>query len=1117
MTNPARAWLAEFRLMNLDLRRTLDGRPLYSYQVTQSEYLELNIILQKKPIMSGNSIHITDWAACFCLYVAENFRREYEGSWSWDPIWKNLGYELSIQEYQDLVERGLKKWNRPMRYFARGRNFLGSLFAEGGLPWQLVQTGHGFGVLVRKGLAQYYNIKAVGQPLTLLMSDNANRLPQSFRNLETYQLLAGIVQQLIYLVENYPIQDQENPAAYLDQKKPTWRSEFPIPLDEQNARNLINEWLKSANEQHQQQSQKSKDIQTLYCIHQLILNDDINHWNIQTSVYLPKKIEFSIESMLPTSTRFELAFYEGEKMVHKAGIAYAEVDTKNNKVILSILLQKHELMRYVINEPVKLCFFQSGVNRHSILINDSALMFGELPIVFECKNDEWIFLRQASCKTQNNLVRANLPIHSSIISGDHTVLGLPKDGTRWVDITSDTTLRIDSDTYRICLQQNATDANINITGHICIYNTVPSLVYYGLPQISINEQNDVPEQWSFEMNGSPLTLPIRQRKTAFAGLVDFRIFGEEKENLVRQKFGVLPVGFSIAAYPCLGHVPAKFVIKQAMGLPLFILEENITYSKTNSAEGIEIHMTPQLDSRPAIVTLLIGSPNSPVRIILPYPYEGAELLNEQQKTVNSTELSLNDLLGLRLNINSIGRIQQRAVIELSLMRSHELPIKRSFLTDYYQSTISISLFNYQEEIIQLLSAGEDQDAYVKICVIQSSKLLKQVNIRRYQSILKKVSSQRFSLEYACPKLQDEQQLHLRAMLLSNPKQQIEVPTIYSHGAATGEFEVSCDLERDGPWLIFSTNDSTTKTRPFLYISPNSDHIESETLLKIKSLHHAAQLFHPIYRPHLIEQQIRHMADNLSHSGWQYLSDLKTDYQHLALSTFEAWRELARQPLSLAISLFKLEFDYAFCERIQQELAVLWGTISVQVWVMAYSRFKAWLSEQGLPDALVTQVLMNREQTLHGIVSGFEFIKSYLQAPIPTNLQPAPLGVVSLWYQELRQRNAQENAWPNELGMSIKDWMLQQNLPTTIRTLSLNEETDAVTYLPIFMAFVSTGRANLQDLKFPLQDLKFQISLTTDFDRIAWYSPVHAMMVSHLLAELHSATNTLQKFNKKVTG
>lgn len=50
------------------------------------------------------------------------------------------------------------------------------------------------------------------------MSDNANRLPQSFRNLETYQLLAGIVQQLIYLVENYPIQDQENPAAYLDQK-----------------------------------------------------------------------------------------------------------------------------------------------------------------------------------------------------------------------------------------------------------------------------------------------------------------------------------------------------------------------------------------------------------------------------------------------------------------------------------------------------------------------------------------------------------------------------------------------------------------------------------------------------------------------------------------------------------------------------------------------------------------------------------------------------------------------------------------------------------------------------------------------------------------------------------
>ena len=1107
MTNPARAWLAEFRLMNLDLRRSLDGRPLYSYQVTQSEYQQLKMILQKKPNMSGNSIYLTDWAACFCLYVAENFRREYEANWSWDPIWKNLGYELPVQDYQRFVELGLKKWNRPMRYFAKGRNFLGSLFAEGGLPWLLVQTGHGFGVLVRKGLAEYYNTKAVGQPLTLLMSDYASRLPQSFRNLETYQLLAGIIEQLIYLVENYPIQDQEDPAAYLDQKKSTWRSEFPIPLDEQNARNLINEWLKSANEQHRLQTQKSKDIQLLSCSHLLNTFDDldVNNWNIQTSVYLPKKIELSIDCAHLTSTRFELVFYEGERIIKKAGVAYAEIDQQNNKVVVSILSQKFDLTRDAVNEPVKLCFFQSGINRHSVLIDDSALMLGQLPVIFECKNDEWLFLRQASCKTQGNMVCVNIPADSKIIFGDYSVLGKLADGSQWIKFTSDATLVIDSDRYRIRLQQNINEANFRIVGQVCLYNTVPPLVYYGLPQVRIDDQGDIPSHWSVEMNGKPIILPIRQRNDGFAGLVDYRILGEEKENLGRQRFGVLPVGFSITSYTSSGRVPAKLIIKQAQALPISIVQNDIVSSKIETTEGVEINITPKYDSRPTIVTLLIGSPNAPVRIILPYPHEGAELINEHQIRVNSTELSLDELLGLSLNINTANQIQQKAILQISLIRSTGSTIKRSFVTDSYQSAISISLFNYQEEIIQLLSAGEDQDAYVQICIIQSGKLLKQLNIRRYQSVLKKVSSQRFRLEYAALKEQQEQEnIQLRALLLSNPKQQIDIPTIYSHGAATGEFEVSADLERDGPWLIFSTHDSTTRIRPFLYISANEYPIEPEALLNVKSLHRAAELFHPIYRPNLIKQQITAMATNLSNSGWQYLFDLKTDYQHLALSTFEVWRELVRQPLSLALGLFKLEFDYFFCERIQQELAVLWDTISIQVWVTAYAQFKSWLVEQGLPDVLIAQVLANREQTLHGVVSGFEFIKPYLQAPIPEKLQPAPLQALPFWYQNMRHRNAQEKYWPNDLGEPIKNWILQQDLPHAIKNLSLTEETDAVTYLPIFMAFVSTERATLRDLNFPSQHLKFQISLTADFDRVAWYSPVHALMVCYLLAESQHA-------------
>jgi hypothetical protein len=286
----------------------------------------------------------------------------------------------------------------------------------------------------------------------------------------------------------------------------------------------------------------------------------------------------------------------------------------------------------------------------------------------------------------------------------------------------------------------------------------------------------------------------------------------------------------------------------------------------------------------------------------------------------------------------------------------------------------------------------------------------------------------------------------------------------------------------------------------LYIASANQENRHEALLEVKSLHHAAELFHPIDRPNLIRLQIQDMTDTIGHSGWQYLSDLKTHYAHLPLSTFETWRELARQPHALALGLFRLEFDYAFCERIQQELAVLWDEVAIQVWISAYTQFKTWLCEQGLPDALVTQLLANREQTLHGVVSGFESIKSYLKEPEPANLKPTPLPALSIWHQDLRRKNANNTAWPDALGSALKAWVLQQNLPSTIKNLSLSEETDAVIYLPIFMAYVSTKRARLSDLRIPLHHFKFQIGITADFDRISWYTPVHTMMVCYLLAQ-----------------
>src|SRR5690606_5774682 len=133
----SKAWLSEL-LFTRELFQGPTGLPLYSYQVTEEEYLSLCKLLKTNRAYAFNPIHSTYWAACFCLYVAETFRREYdasEGGWKWDIFEKRISCEFSHIERGKLVEHGLERyWKRPIRQRERGRDLLGSLFAEGGLP-----------------------------------------------------------------------------------------------------------------------------------------------------------------------------------------------------------------------------------------------------------------------------------------------------------------------------------------------------------------------------------------------------------------------------------------------------------------------------------------------------------------------------------------------------------------------------------------------------------------------------------------------------------------------------------------------------------------------------------------------------------------------------------------------------------------------------------------------------------------------------------------------------------------------------------------------------------------------------------------------------------------------
>jgi hypothetical protein len=81
------------------------------------------------------------FAAMFCVYAAETFRRRHAGGpWKWETVFAEI--EHVTPEYQSIyawVEKGLQHFDRELLKRRNGdREFLVTLACEGGLPLRLL-------------------------------------------------------------------------------------------------------------------------------------------------------------------------------------------------------------------------------------------------------------------------------------------------------------------------------------------------------------------------------------------------------------------------------------------------------------------------------------------------------------------------------------------------------------------------------------------------------------------------------------------------------------------------------------------------------------------------------------------------------------------------------------------------------------------------------------------------------------------------------------------------------------------------------------------------------------------------------------------------------------------
>ena len=1094
--NPLKAWLAEF-LFTRGMFRGPNEKPLYGYQVSEHEYLSLKEELRQNFELASHPIYSGNWAACFCLFVAEYFRREYDaqdGGWSWAGPEKRLGHNLSTQQHATMTSKGLEYWGRPIRQRECGRDWLGSLFAEGGLPWMLVQSEtHGFGRAVRKGLKHYYRTEGGRRTTSDLMADCENYLPQTFRNLETRQLLAAIVEQLMSLAKHYPLKDQADPAAYLDQHNPGWPSDFPIPLDEENARSLINEWLKDAVQRRQERTEVKAKASYFSCEHHL--HGQLPAWHIRSELLLPSETSLAIDLSQLSTTRLELGFYEGEQLLARGGAVYGQLVEDGLKVRFPN--PQITLTRKNIRETVSLRLLENGRPVHIFHFDDSAFDIDEQPLVFESRSDTWCLVGSATCALTASSVRIRLP--QSAVVEDGTALELAREGSGacWIEASEDLCIRKADELYLIELNQAAEAAlKPSLAGTFALFDSNPSTIFIGWPRLELPAKFLYRQDQLLQFaNGQDLS---GMRNSNRAGFMRYCIRSVQGKTLLHRGFGVLPDSFSLSLFPAINNQPARMLVRNGQTLQMQIRDSNLTTRDGESDQGRLIYLHAKGGEPPATFTLEISSDSSvePVQLRLPYPFQGARLIGSDDKPSSNRELILDELLGMRIALSSGLTQGQDFHLQLELISQAKPNPKRHYVIRVGQTPLLLNLFSYQSDMLQMLGAVNEQDAYIQLTLETEQRLLR-FNVRRYNGCIQWEDSSIFSIT-AIASTAILSNVKVEAMLLPDPKRTpVQVTERTSEGVGTGCFVPSNAMEGNGPWLLYPAKGSVVQFRPQLYIHSTNF---AESSGEVHSLHRATQLFHPQRAPQVIDEQMESMASDLNHSGWQYLADIKQNFSNLPLCSFESWLSLSRNPAALAAAVFRLEMDEAFCGRIRDELAVIWECLPLPLWVSTYANFRGWLTQLGLPGAMIESLEINRKTVLRSVVSGFDYLGDYLSTGDKRSLKKAPVEyVLPGWYQELRRNHESNQKWPTELGQELSTWTDKQDLPRLVKALSLSEFSDAVTYLPIFMAHVTAGKTTLSALPGEDAYLKFAIRMVSDFDRQGWYTCVHATLVSYLLA------------------
>jgi hypothetical protein len=233
-----------FDRIGLQLR---PGTPLHSYRLTD----EATETLRSHLLEAVRRKRLTDYAACFVIWAADKFRRDYDGGqYTWAFLTNPLHIDIDMQDLYLIVRRGMKAFERPLTKAEHGATYyLKTLAAEGGLPEALLADPDGSARRLVRGLLADINKVGSGAPedvLNALTAQRARVLPLGFQTDEFRSLLLELCLTLLERkAEVPPSIPPEARQSWLDANRPGWKETLPLRIESAAAHSLLLEVMRT--------------------------------------------------------------------------------------------------------------------------------------------------------------------------------------------------------------------------------------------------------------------------------------------------------------------------------------------------------------------------------------------------------------------------------------------------------------------------------------------------------------------------------------------------------------------------------------------------------------------------------------------------------------------------------------------------------------------------------------------------------------------------------------------------------------------------------------------------------------------------------------------------------